>query len=130
MKKTFLRYFTGFLFFAFLVIAFPAGTRVAGIEKGSSSYIEVCQGTVYLPPGTKYVTCHGKKMKVISVVPADGTVQVAGDCYCPNCCGGVCAVTVSCQAPPEEPKNSNDTEDGKRDSDGGGLCVAYLSCGD
>src|SRR4030043_1434496 len=75
----------------------------------AGKYIEVCSnGTVYVPPETKFVTCQGRVMRVIAIVPAGAQTQGASDCYCPRCCEGGRAVTVSCG--------------------GGGLCTIYLAC--
>jgi hypothetical protein len=75
----------------------------------AAKYIEVCSnGTVYVPPETKFVTCYGRIMRVIAIVPAGAQTLSNPDCNCPRCCDGACAVTVSCG--------------------GGGLCTAYLGC--
>ena len=82
---------------------------VSEVSANSSKYIEVCSnGTVYVPPETKFVTCQGRVMRVIAIVPMGAQAQVPSDCNCPRCCDGACAVTVSCG--------------------GGGLCTVYLAC--
>lgn len=102
----------GLSFVVFLVTAYSGGTKAVGVAAPSGRFIEVCSnGTVYLPPGTRFVTCQGKVMRVIAIVSADDGAQLLRSCDCPDCCGGGCAVTVSCGS-------------------GGGLCTAYLSCGD
>src|SRR4030042_846995 len=84
-----------------LVSAYSMGTMDTGMSADASSYIEVCsQGIVYVPPGTRYVTCHGKIMKVMGIVSREDGEQIdggggAGDCYCPKCCGGSWAGIVS-----------------------------------
>lgn len=129
--KIFLKYFIGSVAVVLLVTAYSAGTKATGVTASSSKYIEVCtRGIVYLPPGTQYVTCHGKVMKVIAVVPYVEGAQTLGDCFCPTCCGGGCAVTVACENISENPAKSDGCGCGQRSSNGGGLCTAYLACGD
>src|SRR4030042_2132774 len=93
----------------FFITAYSTGPIVREVAADWSKYIEVCSnGIVFLPPETKLVTCHGRVMRVIAVVPMGAQTQVTANCNCPRCCDGACAVTVSCG--------------------GGGLCVAYLGC--
>lgn len=108
--KRFPRYLVGAAAVVFLITAYSRGPMVREVSANSSKYIEVCSnGTVYLPPETKFVTCHGRVMRVIAIVPLGAQIQGApADCNCPRCCDGYCAVTISCG--------------------GGGLCVAYLAC--
>jgi hypothetical protein len=118
---------------ALLVTAFSAGTKATNSADRSPKYIEVCsRGTVYLPPGTEYVTCRGKVMKVIGIVPlAPGQASAGGgDCSCPQCCGGYCTVTVSCQSRIDTSEDSSENSSGPCASGAGGLCVVYISCGD
>jgi len=121
------------LFVALLAAAYPAGNRenAAPQAQESAKLIEVCSnGIVYLPPHTKYVTCRGKIMKVLAIVPRVEGIKTETDCNCPNCCAGACGITVSCEGMEESPSGTNDCGCGKRTAAGGGLCTAYLSCGD
>jgi hypothetical protein len=103
------KYLVGLAAVVALVTAYAGGPEAGEAAADSPRFIEVCsQGTVYLPPGTKLVTCQGRVMRVIAVVPLEARAEAAPDCNCPRCCDGACAVTVSC--------------------DGGGLCVAFLGC--
>jgi len=119
-----------------LVSAYSMGTMDTGMSADASSYIEVCsQGIVYVPPGTRYVTCHGKIMKVMGIVSREDGEQIdggggAGDCYCPKCCGGYCAVIVSCGGAPETETGTGDWASGSATSNSNGLCTLYLACGD
>jgi hypothetical protein len=119
-----------------LVSAYSMGTMDTGMSADASSYIEVCsQGIVYVPPGTRYVTCHGKIMKVMGIVSREDGEQIdggggAGDCYCPKCCGGYCAVIVSCGGAPESAAVAGDCALGPRTNSGNLLCTMYLACGD
>ena len=119
-----------------LVSAYSMGTMDTGMSADASSYIEVCsQGIVYVPPGTRYVTCHGKIMKVMGIVSREDGEQIdggggAGDCYCPKCCGGYCAVIVSCGGAPETSASTGDCVSGPRINGGNSLCPMYLACGD
>jgi len=119
-----------------LVSAYSTGTIDTGMSAEASSYIEVCsQGLAHVPPGTKYVTCHGKVMKVIGMVSSEEGAQIesrggAGDCYCPKCCGGYCAVIVSCGGAPETATGTGDWASGSATSNTSGLCTLYLACGD
>jgi len=89
--------------------AYSSKPVVTEVAADSSKFIEVCSnGVVYLPPGTKFVTCYGRVMRVVAIVSSGEQVQLMGGCNCPRCCDGACAVTVSCG--------------------GGDLCVAYLAC--
>lgn len=94
----------------FLVTAYSSRPVALELPPAEAKYIEVCSnGTVYVPPDTKFVTCQGRVMKVVKIVPFEAGARAApADCYCPKCCEGACAVTVAC--------------------DGGGLCVLYLAC--
>lgn len=119
-----------------LVSAYSAGTIDSRMSADKSSYIEVCsQGIVYVPPGTRYVTCHGKVMKVMGMVSSEEGALIesgggAGDCYCPKCCGGYCAVIVSCGPVPESAAGTGDCASGPKTSSGNTLCTLYLACGD
>ncbi len=114
------------------VSSYSVGTKATPLAQNSSRYVEVCRGLAYLPPGTEYVTCRGRVMKVIAIVPLaqlEQNAQTEGDCFCPDCCGGGCTVIVSCQAEPEAaPGDESRTR--KTGANAGGLCVAYLACGD
>ena len=128
MRKLF-NSFVGVGFVVFLVAAYPAKMEITRVVTKSSPYIEVCgRGIVYLPPGTKFVTCHGKVMEVIAIVPLVEGAQVLSDCNCPNCCGGVCTVTVRCEPAPEASAEADDCQSEKKSSSGGGLCTAYIAC--
>ena len=119
-----------------LVSAYSAGTVDTGMSADASSYIEVCsQGIVFVPPGTRYVTCHGKIMKVMGIVSREDGEQIdggggAGDCFCPKCCGGYCAVIVSCGPVPESAAGTGDCTSSPRTDSGNSLCTLYLACGD
>lgn len=117
-----------------LVTAYSTETKATAVAASSSKYIEVCRnGVVYVPPGTKYVTCNGKVMRVLAIVPLEeGQAQTAGNCYCPDCCGGGCAVIVTCQSEPETATAADDCRCGanRARAGGGGLCTIYLACGD
>jgi len=103
------KYLVGLVTVICLVTAYSSGPKAREVASSSATYIEVCRnGTVYLPPDTKFVTCHGRVMRVIAVISLGTQTRVAADCNCPKCCDGACAVTVSCG--------------------GGQLCVAYLAC--
>lgn len=105
-----------------MVSAYSAGTVAVPVEESFSGYIEVCEGKdVYLPPGTKFVTCHGKIMRVLGIVRMmEGEKSLPGDCRCPECCGGTCVIVVSC--------GNEAAAAGMEDK--GDLCFAYLACGD
>ncbi|MDH7512187.1 MAG: hypothetical protein QHH14_04475 [Clostridiales bacterium] len=121
------------LFISFLAAAFPAGNgESAPAQAGESAkLIEVCSnGIVYVPPGTKYVTCRGKIMKVLAIVPRVEGVQTKGNCECPDCCSGMCGITVYCTSVPESSAGRDDCGCGNRSGQTGGLCTGYLSCGD
>ncbi len=131
--KSWARIFISILSAVVMVTAFSAGTKATATAGGHPKYIEVCSnGTVYLPPGTKFVTCHGKVMKVIAIIPLEeNQMQTMEDCSCPRCCGGTCTVTVSCGAEPE-PSSTTDNCPGaiSNMSRSGSLCTVYLACGD
>ena len=119
-----------------LISAYSMGTVGTARSGDASSYIEVCsQGVVYVPPGTRYVTCHGKVMKVMGIVSGEEGAESksgggAGDCYCPKCCGGYCAVIVHCGPVPESSAGAEDCLSGPRTNSGNQLCTMYLACGD
>jgi len=135
MKKP-ARFIFGLAAVIALVTAYSTGTKATETSSSSAAYIEVCgRGLVYVPPGTKYVTCRGKVMKVLGMVPVrdDEAVPEAGavdDCYCPNCCGSACAVIVACESALETSDNGADPRFEPRSAGGGGLCTMYLACGD
>lgn len=108
--RIFARYLVGAATVVFFLCAYSRGPIIGEVSANPTKYIEVCSnGTVYLPPDTKFVTCNGRVMRVIAIVPAGGAQpKVVPDCYCPRCCDGACGVTVSCG--------------------GGGLCIVYLAC--
>jgi hypothetical protein len=119
------------LFVTFLAAAFPAGDGESAAPPESARLIEVCSnGIVYLPPGTKYVTCRGKIMKVLAIVPRLEGAKTTGDCECPDCCHGMCGITVSCGGMEESPAGTNDCRCLKGSAAGDSLCTAFLSCGD
>ncbi|MBM3285672.1 MAG: hypothetical protein FJY81_07340 [Candidatus Aminicenantes bacterium] len=125
-----LKALTAALFVLFLSAAYSTGVSETAVYEESAAHIEVCaNGIVYLPPGTRHVTCHGKVMRVLYVVPIRGEMQ---DCNCPQCCGGLCGITVLCAEVPEPSSSEADcwtcgTATGAGE---GGLCTAYLACGD
>jgi hypothetical protein len=108
--KRILKSLIGMAIVIFLVTAYSSQPIGVEIASAASKYIEVCNnGTVHVPPGTKFVTCHGRVMRVIAIVPiGEGTKGAPVDCNCPKCCEGACGVTVTCP--------------------NGGLCVMFLSC--
>jgi hypothetical protein len=114
--KRFWRFLVGMIVVIFLTTAFSAAPKATEIVASSGGLIEVCnRGTAYVPPGTEYVTCQGKVMRVVGKVPLRGgqgaqESQVIGDCWCPKCCGNTCAILVS--------------------GGGGNLYILYLACGD
>jgi len=129
--RVFFKYFIVSAAVVLFVSAYSAGTKATGIAESSPKYIEVCsRGTVYLPPGTEYVTCRGKVMKVIGIVPLVEGAQTLGSCFCPNCCGGYCTVTVACENKVGNSAEEESYHSGQKSSTAGGLCTAYLSCGD
>jgi len=119
-----------------LVSVYSTEAVDTGMSADASSYIEVCsQGLAHVPPGTRYVTCHGKVMKVLGMISSEEGAQIesgggAGDCYCPKCCGGYCAVIVSCGPVPESAAGTSDCTSGPRTDSGNSLCTLYLACGD
>jgi hypothetical protein len=135
MKKS-ARFFIGLAAVVALVTAYSAGTKATEAPSGAASYIEVCgPDRVYVPPGTRYVTCRGKVMKVLGIVPLrDGETvpeRAAGsDCYCPDCCGGACGVIVACGSAFEPGATTSDARFERRSAANGGLCTMYLACGD
>jgi hypothetical protein len=127
MRK-FWKCFVGVVSVVLLVSAYSAGTKAKEVTSSAPKYIEVCAyGTVDLPPGTKFVTCHGKIMEVIDVVPLAGAGPMLGGCECPRCCQGFCTVSVRCHEP-EPSSEANEALSGKKSSGSGGLCTAYLAC--
>ena len=94
----------------FLFTAYSSAPVNRDAAPPAGKYIEVCSnGTVYVPPETKFVTCYGRIMRVIAIVPAGAQTMGGGvDCNCPRCCDGSCGVTVSCG--------------------GGSLCTMWLGC--
>lgn len=121
-----------FLFVLFLSLAYSSGVRDSAPPEESAKYIEVCtNGLVYLPPGTKYVTCQGRVMRVLYIGPLMEQIETIDDCDCPKCCGGLCGITVLCESDPDPSTGKSDCGGcGVRTSAGGGLCTAYLACGD
>ena len=135
MKKS-ARFIFGLAAVVALVTAYSAGTKATEASSSSSACIEVCgRGLVYVPPGTRYVTCRGKVMRVLGMVPLrDGENvpegQAGDDCYCPKCCGSACAVIVACESALETSSNGADRRFEPRSAAAGGLCTMYLACGD
>jgi len=113
-----------------LTAAYTTVGRESNSPEDSAKYIEVCtNGIVYLPPGTKYVTCHGKVMRVMYIAPLMAQIESVPDCNCPKCCGGWCGITVMCESAPEPSSGETDCDGcGTSASAGGGLCTAYLAC--
>jgi hypothetical protein len=107
--KTFMKCLVGLASIVFLLTSYSSAPVNGDPAAAAATYIEVCSnGTVQVPPGTRFVTCQGRIMRVIAIVPMGEQVQSNADCNCPRCCSGACAVTVSCG--------------------GGALCTAYLGC--
>ncbi|OGD19349.1 MAG: hypothetical protein A2W03_18665 [Candidatus Aminicenantes bacterium RBG_16_63_16] len=115
--KRLLKIVAGMILVIFLTTAYSAAPKATEFAPDYSALVEVCdQSGAYIPPGTRYVTCQGRVMRVLGIVPKtdkDDRAEAngAGDCYCPRCCDGACAVIVTCGS-------------------GGGMCVLYLACGD
>jgi hypothetical protein len=134
--KRFFKFLFGLGAAVFLVSAYSAGMKDAAMYADRSPYIEVCsRGLAHVPPGTRYVTCQGKVMRVIAIVPSDeGGAQTqaegVGNCWCPQCCGGYCGVVVNCGASPEPEASDSSHGPNSESSRTGGLCTAYLACGD
>jgi len=128
--KRILKTLTAALFVLSLSAAYSTGVNETALYEESAAHIEVCtNGLVYLPPGTRHVTCHGKVMRVLYVVPIRGEMQ---SCDCPQCCGGLCGITVICAEVPEPSSGeAHCSACGTATSAGGaGLCTAFLYCGD
>ncbi len=126
MKKS-ARFFIGLAAAVALVTAYSTGTKATEASSGSASYIEVCtRGLVYVPPGTRYVTCRGKLMRVLGMVPLrEGENMTEGqggdDCICPKCCGSACGVIVACGSEADTSANGADRGFEPRSAAGGGL---------
>jgi hypothetical protein len=113
-----------------LFLGLSAGVATKPEPIDGEKIIEVCMnGIVYVPPGTKYVTCRGKIMKIIRITP-----YKRGDesCVCPRCCDGICAVIVSCDGFSEWPDSGPDmrSEDYESLAESGvdNLCTLWLYC--
>jgi hypothetical protein len=114
--KRFWCFLVGMIVVIFLTTAFSAAPKATEMASSPEGLIEVCnRGTAYVPPGTEFVTCQGRVMRVVGRVSLRGDkgaqeAQVIGGCWCPKCCDGACAVAVS----------------------GGGseIYILYLACGD
>jgi hypothetical protein len=127
------KFVIGLVVVIFLTTAYSVGTKATEATMSSSGLIEVCsRDRAYVPPGTRYVTCRGKIMKVLGMAPmADGAeAQVIQDCFCPKCCGGTCAVIVSCESLTVTSSSGPDCGSDESRKDSGGLCTMYLACGD
>lgn len=124
------RFLALFLFALFLSGAYTTGGRGASSPGESTGYIEVCtNGLAYLPHGTRYVTCHGRLMRVVYIAPHMEITENVEDCDCPKCCGGLCGITVMCESAPEPSSGQADCGGCPTSaSAGGGLCTAYLAC--
>ena len=110
---SFLLIFAIFVFTEIKAESFPGG---------KDRIIEVCsEGLVYVPPGTKIVKCMGKIKKVIKVVPYLPDQREDGSCLCPNCCGGECAVIISCDAQLREFSDADSSPQGS-------LCAMWIDC--
>ncbi|GEM_PF-1113246 len=134
MRKS-IKLVLGIMVVVSLVMATSTGPKVDNEFTGGSAFIEVCgRGIVYIPPGTEYVTCRGRVMKVLGIVPLrEGGTQTEGggsECFCPNCCGGACAVIVSCGQEPEVEATRSEVVFEPRSTSSAGLCTMYLYCGD
>ncbi len=128
------------LILVFTIIAFSSVLNLKAIRDSSSTsedekLIEVCSnGIVYVPFGTKYVLCNGKKSRVLRIEKYEATIL--SGCWCPeDCCNGQCAVIIICNAKPETKNNLNSDGCGcksgrKPAGSGGDLCTMWLYCGD
>jgi hypothetical protein len=130
----FFKFLFGISSVVLLVSAYSAGTKDAAMYADTSQYIEVCsRGLAYVPMETRYVTCQGKVMRVIAIVPtregeeAQTQAEGGGDCLCPRCCGGFCGVIVTCGS--AEPEAAGNERGPNSESSGaGGLCTLYVAC--
>jgi hypothetical protein len=89
--------------------------------------IEVCKnGIVYVPPETKFVKCFGKIMKIKRITP-----YLRGDenCICPRCCGGECAIIISCEGDPASLTDASGFDlSAPPEAAKGMLCTIWLDC--
>ena len=113
-----------------LVISSLAIIQANTASNTDEKIIEVCKnGIVYIPPGTNYVMCYGKIMKIIKVVPYEPGKDSEA-CACPQCCGGECYVIIACEGAPQNlsSPDSSGTDAYSGDSSGGTLCILWLDC--
>lgn len=95
--------------------------KAESFPDGKERIIEVCsEGVVYVPHGTKLVKCNGKVKKVLGITPYN-PILLGGECICWNCCGGECAVIISCDGLPGEFSDSDSSTQGS-------LCLIWLFC--
>jgi len=81
------------------VVLTVAAIRAHSYIQDASRLIEVCRnGIVYVPPGTRYVTCNGIIRRVIGF---SKEIVLDRGCRCPECCGGDCYVIVECAPDPD-----------------------------
>jgi hypothetical protein len=121
-----------------VMVVLLAGISSMGVQSelypvDESKLIEVCaDGVVFVPPGTKFVRCNGKVMKVDRI--EEGVVRESINCRCPRCCDGLCYIIVACNPVPQEQLDriTRDCATGilyvENPQDLGGLCTMYLSC--
>ena len=120
------------------MIILVAGTSSMGVQSelypvDESELIEVCaDGVVYVPPGTKYVRCNGKVMKVLRI--ERGAYRDGENCRCPHCCDGICYIIVACDPLPQDILDGVERDCGTgeltfSDPDVQGLlCTMYIGC--
>ena len=103
-----------------LVFSLSAGVKMDFYPNDGEQLKEVCrQGIVYLPPGTKYIKCNGKVKRINRITPLTDEGE---SCICPQCCGGECAVIVSCDVYFEQSDCGYDGHDQI------GLCLIWIDC--
>ena len=113
--------------FFILVFSTLAVIHAKSGQSERDGIIEVCKnGIVYVPPGTKYVKCYGKVMKIKRITP-----YLRGDenCICPKCCGGECAIIISCEGDPASKMDLRNPDFySSPEAAGGFLCTIWLDC--
>jgi hypothetical protein len=133
MGKKFLRYVIVFLFVSLSTVVHLVGTRAHSKSSEYSELVEVCSGSiVYVSRSMNRVLCNGEVRRILRFEPYSANLE---DCYCPNCCGGRCAVIVSCDPVPEgiSASYSDDCGCGSRreiNSSQTDLCRLWISCED
>ena len=99
MKRINLKLILALSLFSLALAVFLPGYISSVQSSRSSKLIEVCKdGPVYVPPGTKFVKCHGKILRVVKIERFD---PGKSDCLCPKCCEGNCGIIISCSPAPK-----------------------------